>query len=126
MTFTEHTPQSHMFMDFGMTLHSLLSRLKYKPGWEFAIQALGGMSGQVLKITISPQMNAWPPHQDQVGAHQFPIPPIPETDEKFWVGWLRDCIRKAEFHEIDEWFQIDDERPFYPHHFGSGDPYEER
>ncbi len=120
-------------------LASLVSRLRYKPGWRFRLDS--GITSAASGCTqVTPGSAARPAPGftvffpagplflvicaaagDSSGSgrtlifeHRFCVPP---EDPSFpWRRWLLDRILDVERHETCEWFQVGDDRPFYPGH----------
>lgn len=92
----------------------MLSRLSYKPGWSFKV---GGPDGRFLCVfaTTPDSLN---PTRERTTQHMFEIPGAPS------FRWVFDCLLLAELHEAGEFFQVDEHRPFFPHHGDEGSPYE--
>lgn len=55
--------------------------------------------------------------------HYMLVPPA-AYNEQSWKRWLFDQILLVERHEAAEFFQIDDFRPYAPHHGPGFDPYQ--
>jgi hypothetical protein len=49
--------------------------------------------------------------------------PAATYNERSWRRWLLDRLLKVETHEACEFFQLDGERPYAPHHGPGWDPY---
>jgi hypothetical protein len=54
--------------------------------------------------------------------HLFPVPPA-TYDLRSWQRWLLDQLLLVEQHEACEFFKIDGERPYAPHHGPGNNPY---
>jgi hypothetical protein len=54
--------------------------------------------------------------------HLFPVPPA-AYDERSWRRWMFERVLEVERHEAAEFFVIDGERPYAPHHGPGNDPY---
>lgn len=96
-------------------LHTLASRLSYKPGWTFKVGGPGGTRLCVFARTP----DSMDPTRQRVTQHMFE-PPDGCTD---LVRWAFDCLLLVEQHETGEFFQIGGDRPFFPNHQDEGSPY---
>lgn len=54
--------------------------------------------------------------------HYMPVPPA-AYNRQSWQRWLLDQFLLVERHEACEFFTIDGERPYAPHHGPGNDPY---
>jgi hypothetical protein len=105
-------------------LVSLVERLTYRPGWRFGLGDIvrgQGSEGLTLIVTGTYPDTYNPDTMIRVN-HYFPVPPA-AYDERSWRRWLFDRILEVERHEAAEFFQIDGERPYAPHHGPGNDPY---
>jgi hypothetical protein len=90
-------------------LECLLKQFTYKPGWFFEIDKRSGTF--VISITA---IDADEPRKTIPITFGHGIPRY--VRESFdWVRWLRDMILEVEKHELDEFFRIGEDKPFYPH-----------
>lgn len=104
-------------------LKSLVERVTYK-GWRLFLDDLDrgqGSEGTTLVI------HATVPDTYHDGklitvAHYFPVPPAAYS-EASWRRWLLEQILLVEQHEACEFFCIDGERPYAPHHGPGENPY---
>lgn len=107
-------------------LFDLVERVAYRPGWEVALEDLDrgqGSEGLTLTITTS-GYNSYHPDRGQTYRvqHYMPVPPA-AFDERSWRRWLFEQFLLVERHEACEFFAIDGERPYAPHHGPGNDPY---
>lgn len=107
-------------------LDLLVQRLAYRPGWAFALKDLDrgqGSRGMTFVVTTV-GYNSYHPDRGETYRvhHYFPVPPA-AYDERSWRRWLLDKLMEVERHEACEFFQIDGERPYAPHHGPGNDPY---
>jgi hypothetical protein len=103
-------------------LHRLVGQCEYK-SWEFKLVDLDrgqGSSGLTLVVTavVPDTYHDW---QIRIN-HLFPVPPA-AYDERSWRRWLLDQVLLVERHEACEFFKINGERPYAPHHGPGNDPY---
>ena len=106
------------------TLEMLVQRLSYKKGWVFYLQNTdrGQASvGLTLCIRISTP-DSYNPDQVRSVMHYF-IVPAAAYNEQSWRRWLLSQVLLVEQHEACEFFQIDGQRPYAPHHGPGNDPY---
>lgn len=81
-----------------------------------------GSQGLTLVITTN-GVNAYHPEvTDYRVDHLFPVPAA-AYDRRSWTHWLFEQFALVERHEAMEFFQIEGERPFAPHHGPGNDPY---
>lgn len=120
MTSTQRFPTPTILLD-------LVYGLKYRPGWTFTIiddlDRGQGSEGMTLDIVTS-GYNSYHPERGQTYAvhHYMPVPPA-AYDKRSWQRWLLDQILLIERHEACEFFEIDGQRPYAPHHGPGNDPY---
>lgn len=106
-------------------LHSLVERLKYRPGWHVDLVDTDrgqGSIGLTLRI-FAKVADSYHPDSTINVAH-YMIVPAAAYDEIAWRRWLLDQILLVERHEACEYFQIDGHRPFAPNHGPGRDPYQ--
>jgi len=51
--------------------------------------------------------------------HEFVVP-VATYNRDTWIRWVFDCIVAIETHETCEWFTVNGERIYGPHH-GNGE-----
>jgi hypothetical protein len=100
-------------------LREIVSETKCKPDWEFRIRS--GEGALRLVITV-PGVDSWDGKTPRIIGHWFPVPPA-TYNRKTWERWIFDCCRGVENHELGEWFQVGDHRPFLPLHGPGESPY---
>ena len=107
-------------------LFSLVDRLEYRPGWTVKLSDLDrgqGSEGLTLVITTCGYDSYHPERGENYRVnHYMPVPPA-AFDERSWRRWLFEQCLLVERHEAMEFFQIDGERPYAPHHGPGNDPY---
>lgn len=109
-----------------VVLHALVERLSYRPGWRFELADVDRGQGSE-GLTFSVYTLGYDTYHPERGetyrvVHYFPVPPA-AYDERSWRRWLLERILEVERHEACEFFQIDGERPYAPHHGPGNDPY---
>jgi hypothetical protein len=110
---------------FPKELADLVDRLQYRPGWEFWLEPVdrGQGSGGLTLDIITMTANAYHPEITNYRVHHYmPVPPA-AYDERSWRRWLFEQVVLVETHECAEFFQIDGERPYAPHHGPGNSPY---
>ena len=107
-------------------LHELVSKLEYRPGWTVELKDIdrGQGSEGLTFIVTSLGYNSYHPERGETYRvyHYFPVPPA-AFNEQSWRRWLLERFIELETHEACEFFQIDGERPYAPHHGPGNDPY---
>lgn len=111
---------------FPFILSELVAQLSYRPGWDFELKNIDrgqGSHGLTLIIT-SLGYNSYHPEDGETYRvnHFMPVPPA-AYDRRSWQRWLLNQLLLVERHECCEFFQIDGERPYAPHHGPGNDPY---
>jgi hypothetical protein len=112
---------------FPTLLADLVNRCAYRPGWTVTLMRDHdrgqGSKGLTLDI-VTLGYNSYHPERGQTYGvhHYFPVPPA-AYDERSWRRWLFEQFLLVERHEAMEFFQIDGERPYAPHHGPGNDPY---
>lgn len=104
------------------SLQQLLAEFRYKPGWQFEVNSAGHSGPSVFLVVTVKTQNSYRPGEDFTAVHHMAIPEGPFARRE-WQRWLLGQILLIEQHEACEFFCVLGERPFAPHHFGSGDPY---
>ena len=66
--------------------------------------------------------NTYKPGEMRHTRHEFVVP-VTTYNRMAWIRWVFDCIAKIELHETTEWFFVDGERIYAPHHGNGWDPY---
>lgn len=105
-------------------LRSLVEHLSYKEGWRFNLEDVdrGQGSEGLTFCVVSTTQDSYHPEKIRPVMHYFPVPPA-AFNEQSWRRWLLDRLLEIERHEACEFFQIDGERPYAPHHGPGNDPY---
>lgn len=105
-------------------LKALVDRLEYRPGWRFALEDTD--RGQGSKGLTFCAVGQYPDSYDVEKIirvmHYFPVPPA-AFNYVSWQRWLFERILDIERHESAEYFKIDGDRPYAPHHGPGNDPY---
>lgn len=106
------------------TLETLVHQLRYKPGWTFWLATCDrGQASVGLTLTVQTTTpDSYHPEQERHVRH-YMIVPAASYDERSWRHWLLEQVLLIERHEACEFFEIDGERPFAPHHGPGNDPY---
>lgn len=107
-------------------LSELVEKLSYRPGWTFRLEDIDrGQGSEGLTLVVTTQgYDSY--HVDRGETyrvlHYFPVPPA-AFDLRSWRRWLLERLLEVERHECCEFFEIDGERPYAPHHGPGNDPY---
>lgn len=107
-------------------LESLVQRLKYRPGWTCRLDTVDrgqGSEGLTLIITTRGLDSYHPSRGETYRVNHFMLVPPAAYDERSWRRWLLEQFLLVERHECCEFFRIDGERPYAPHHGPGNDPY---
>lgn len=107
-------------------LFELVSKLRYRPGWRFVLEDMDrgqGSEGLTLDIITKGYDSYHPERGENYCVHHYmPVPPA-AYDRRSWRRWLFEQVLLVERHEAMEFFAIDGERPYAPHHGPGNDPY---
>jgi hypothetical protein len=120
---TEHKPMTQQ-APYPHELADLVERLEYKSSWRFSLQHRDrgqGSIGLTLTIQITGP-DSYDPLQVIRVNHFFTVPPA-AYQRHAWRRWLLEQILLVERHEACEFFTVDGEKPFAPHHGPGEDPY---
>lgn len=112
-------------------LYELVDRVKYKPGWRVWLSDEErdpgtGAGGLTLNIAC-PTLNSYPkdpgdPRKHITVRHLF-IVPAATWNRRSWRRWLFEQFCLVEKHEAMEFFEVDGEKPYAPHHGPGEDVY---
>lgn len=109
---------------FPTVLADLVAGLSYREGWRFTLGDVerGQGSAGLTFCATGQYADTYNPETTIRVRHLFPVPPA-AYDVRSWRRWLFERILEVERHEAAEFFQIDGERPYAPHHGPGNDPY---
>lgn len=93
-------------------LERLVNKLRYKPGWSFALEIIRGKVHLGITTVGFDTFDFGNP--DYSTHHIFEVPHDPHPVS--WQRWLFDRIGDVDLHERMELFRIGDDRPFAPQH----------
>lgn len=123
---TEHQQIMTQTAAYPDVLADLVSKLSYRPGWRFALteEDRGQGSKGLTFSVVSLGYDTYNPDRGETYRvqHFFPVPPA-AFNEQSWRRWIFERLHEIELHECAEFFQIDGERPYAPHHGPGNDPY---
>jgi len=106
-------------------LEDLLEEIEYKrdepPADRFAFERNDEANYAVLYI-FTYNKNTYKPEVMRHTRHEFIVPPA-TYNRHTWARWVFEKIVAIETHETAEWFFVDGERQFAPHHGNGEDPY---
>lgn len=109
---------------FPTILADLVDKVKYKEGFTFNLSNLDrgqGSKGLTLVINYTGP-DSYKPDQ-QISVNHYMIVPPAAYDKHSWTRWLLEQVLLVEQHEACEFFIIDGERPYAPHHGPGNNPY---
>lgn len=114
----------HQEAPYPFPLAELVESVSYRDGWTFTLRSIDrgqGSIGLTLDITarVHDSLN---PEQVMRVRHLF-IVPAASYNRRSWQRWLLDRCIDVETHEACEFFRIDGERVYAPHHSEGEDPY---
>jgi hypothetical protein len=112
------TTKAYQNNSFGI-LRAVVGVAKCKPGWSFELTTKAPL--ELLIFVKGPDSRGEYDGERKI-RHHFPVP-YATYNYKTWRRWIFECCRKVEDHELGEWFQDGDERPFAPTHGPGEDPY---
>lgn len=107
-------------------LYELVSKLTYRPGWTFTLEDIDrgqGCQGLTLDIVTKGYDAYHPERGENYRVHHYMEVPPASYNRISWQRWLLDQILLVERHEACEFFTIDGEKPYAPHHGPGFDPY---
>jgi hypothetical protein len=108
---------------YPLELEELVKSVSYRDGWTFQLRFMDrgqGCSGLTLDL-VAVVRDSLSPDTIRV-RHLFPVPPA-AYNRTSWLRWLLDRVLDVEQHEACEFFRLDGERVFAPHHSEGEDPY---
>lgn len=111
--------------EFPEVLNDLVQRAEYRPGWRLVLYDNydRGQGSKGLTFVVVGQFPDTYHPEDMIRVqHLFPVPPA-AYDERSWRRWIFERLLEVERHEAAEFFKIDGERPYAPHHGPGNDPY---
>ena len=124
-TIVEHKPL-YQEAPYPEKLADLISRLEYRPGWDFKLHEIDrgqGSKGLTLAIYIGTiDTDKLPLTIPMHVVHYMPVPPA-AYNEASWRRWLFEQILLVEQHEASEFFKIDGNKPYQANHGPGYDPY---
>lgn len=107
-------------------LAELVANLAYRPGWTFTLADIDrgqGSAGLTLDIVTLGYDSYHPDRGEGYRVHHYmPVPPA-AFNRRSWQRWLFEQILLVERHEAMEFFVVDGDRPYAPHHGPGNDPY---
>lgn len=104
-------------------LAHLVERLTYRDGWTFALHNMNrGQECIGLTLDVVAVVRDSLGHDTIRVRHLFPVPAA-AFNRSSWQRWLLDRVLDVEQHEACEFFKIDGERVYAPHHSEGEDPY---
>ena len=111
---------------FPHVLAELVDQLAYRPGWTFQLAHMDrgqGSEGLTLDIITKGYDSYHPERGENYRVHHYVIVPPAAYDRRSWQRWLFEQLLLIERHEAMEFFVVDGQRPYAPHHGPGNDPY---
>ncbi len=106
-------------------LQAALDSITYKDDSRFGLHRDDAANYAVLYVYVhAPNTYTDPPREDRFTRHEF-IVPVATYDQANWTRWVFERVKTIEIHETCEWFKVDGERIYAPHHGNGEDPYME-
>lgn len=106
-------------------LQEALTEIEYgreiPPGPRFQLTRQDAENYAVLKIFTWNTDTFNPPNMRHT-RHEFVVP-MATYNKDTWIRWVFDAILAIETHETCEWFLVNGERIYSPHHGNGEDPY---
>lgn len=109
---------------YPTALAELVPVFKYRPGWAFSLRDIDrgqGSEGLTLIVDVK-TVNSYPPNEPMHVRH-YMIVPAAAYNARSWRRWLLDQCLLVDRHEGCEFFDVDGDKPFAPHHYPGADPY---
>jgi len=111
--------------DYPHLLDYLVQHVHYKEGWSFFLQDLDRGQGSVGLTLVIHLETVDGYHPDKpFSVNHYMIVPTANYNRQSWQRWLFDQILLVERHEAAEFFVLDGQRPYAPHHGPGFDPYQ--
>lgn len=109
---------------FPAVLASLVERAEYRKGWKLYLEDIDrGQGSRGLTFTVNGTYPDTYHPEVQIRVVHYFIVPAAAYDERSWRRWIFERLLEVERHEAAEFFKIDGERPYAPHHGPGNDPY---
>jgi hypothetical protein len=103
-------------------LESVVDRVSYKDGSRFALARDDESNYAVLFIFLGVPNSYREDRAERYTRFEFVVP-VATYDSLNWARWVFERVKEIELHEVREWFKLDGERPYQPHHGDGEDPY---
>jgi hypothetical protein len=113
-------------------LFDLVDKLTYRPGWTVHLsdkvrdtgkRGTPMTQGLTLTVVTNGYDSYHPERGEQYSVHHLFGVPAATYDRRSWQRWLFEQLLLVERHEACEFFVVDGERPYAPHHGPGNDPY---
>ena len=111
---------------YPLLLQELVDSLQYRPGWTCRLLEVDrgqGSVGLTLVITTLGYNSNHPENGQTYRVNHYMIVPSAAFNRQSWQRWLLEQFLLVERHEACEFFKINGERPYAPHHGPGNDPY---
>lgn len=108
---------------FPKDLEYLVEHVTYRDGWSFALHNMNrGQECIGLTLDVVALVRDSLSRDTIRVRHLFPVPAA-AYNRSSWQRWLLDRVLDIEQHEACEFFRINGERVYAPHHSEGEDPY---
>lgn len=111
---------------YPQPLADLVAGWTYKPGWTASLSTVvppdEHQAGGLRLFIVSDTENSLDPTRRVRVRHEFIVPGAMYLRSS-WLRWLWDRVLDVEAHEAGEFFRIDGERVYAPHHGNGENPY---
>lgn len=114
----------HQSAPYPQELDDLVGQLSYRD-WTFRLHDIDrgqNCEGLTFSVYARVQNSLADDYQPMTVHHLFPVPAA-AYNRTSWMRWLLDRLLEVESHEACEFFKINGERVFAPHHSEGEDPY---
>lgn len=110
---------------FPHELRQLVDEVSYRDGWTFELldDYDRGQFSRGLTLVITARVRDSLAPSVDIGVRHLFIVPAASYNRASWMRWLLDRLIDVETHEACEFFRIDGERVYAPHHSEGEDPY---
>lgn len=98
-------------MGLVIDAEKIISKLTYKPGWDFTLEQRAGRDTLVIGATVQ--------HSATLEMVRFQIrrivPVVAILTQEAFLSWVEDELAEAEIHEMREFFRYDGKLADDPH-----------
>lgn len=105
-------------------LGEVVDAVTYVDRSRFALERDDDANYALLYIFITAPNSYRDDRADRHTRHEFVVP-VATYDRENWIRWLFEQLKSIEIHEVCEWFKVDGQRVYPPHHGNGEIPYVE-